>query len=157
MRMYSVGEEYKLRSCVWELTHACCFSCKYCGSKAGEKRTDELSTQECLDIVNQLSEIGCQRVSLIGGEVFMREDWSIIACSLADRNIRTSIVTNGFLMNDKLINRLIRSRVESIAVSLDSIEPIHDKYRQAGSFARAENAIKVLTNTQIPTAVIRVY
>lgn len=154
MRSINVGEGYTLRSCVWELTLACCFSCKYCGSRAGTKRRDELSTEECLDVVKQLSEIGCQSVSLIGGEVFMRDDWSAIAHSLTNRNIKTSIITNGFLMTEDLIDQLIQSRVESVAVSLDSIEPIHDRYRQAGSFARAEEAITALTNSQIPTAVI---
>lgn len=62
---------YPLRSCVWEITLACCFSCKYCGSKAGHARNNELSTDECMDIARQLADIGCRRVSLIGGEVFM--------------------------------------------------------------------------------------
>ena len=25
--------KFKLRRCVWEITLACCFSCKYCGSR----------------------------------------------------------------------------------------------------------------------------
>ena len=29
---------YKLRSCVWELTLACCFRCAYCGSNGGKAR-----------------------------------------------------------------------------------------------------------------------
>ena len=41
---------FRLRSCVWELTLACCFGCRYCGSAGGRARADELSTAECLDI-----------------------------------------------------------------------------------------------------------
>lgn len=40
-------KEYRLQSCVWEITLACCFSCKYCGSKGGKARENELSTNEC--------------------------------------------------------------------------------------------------------------
>ena len=70
--------EYKLRSCVWEITLACCFSCAYCGSKAGRARVGELTTEECMDVADQLAGLGCRRVSLIGGEVFMRPDWHAI-------------------------------------------------------------------------------
>ena len=70
---------FRLRSCVWELTLACCFGCRYCGSAGGRARADELSTAECLDTADQLAELGCRRVSLIGGEVFLRRDWAQIA------------------------------------------------------------------------------
>ena len=63
---------YRLRSCVWEITLACCFSCKYCGSKGGRARENELTTAECLDVAEQLAALGCRRVSLIGGEVVLR-------------------------------------------------------------------------------------
>ena len=51
---------FKLRSCVWEITLGCCFSCKYCGSKAGKARKNELTTEECLDVAKQLAELGCR-------------------------------------------------------------------------------------------------
>ena len=60
-----MAEKYILSSCVWELTLACCFSCKYCGSSGGRARKDELSTGECVDVARQLHELGCRRVSLI--------------------------------------------------------------------------------------------
>ena len=76
---------FRLRSCVWELTLACCFGCRYCGSAGGRARADELSTAECLDTADQLAELGCRRVSLIGGEVFLRRDWAQIAGRLTGR------------------------------------------------------------------------
>lgn len=51
---------YQLRSCVWEITLACCFSCKYCGSRAGKARENELTTEECLAIAEQLADMGCR-------------------------------------------------------------------------------------------------
>ena len=63
---------FQLRTCVWEITLACCFNCKYCGSSAdGRKRNGELTTEECLKVAEQLATMGCGRVSMIGGEVFM--------------------------------------------------------------------------------------
>ena len=145
---------YKLRSCVWEITLACCFSCKYCGSKGGKARANELTTQECLDVAEQLVSLGCRRVSLIGGEVFMRPDWDVIVQYLTDRGVRVSIITNGFLFSEELLKKLREVHVESVAVSLDGPEMIHDRFRQKGSFARADRAIDILTQNLIPVSVI---
>ena len=46
---------FRLTSCVWELTLACCFGCRYCGSAGGRARADELSTAECMDAAEQLA------------------------------------------------------------------------------------------------------
>lgn len=145
---------FRLRSAVWEITLACCFSCKYCGSTGGRARKNELSTDECLDVVHQLAELGCKRVSLIGGEVFMRKDWKIIVNELTAYGIRTAIITNGFLFNDEVLKDLKDVNIESVAVSLDSVEEVHDKYRQGGSYNRAINAIEKLAGAGIMVTVI---
>ena len=145
---------YKIKSCVWEITLACCFSCRYCGSRAGTARENELTTAECLDVARQLAEMGCRRVSMIGGEVFMRRDWPEIVKALTDRGVKVSIITNGFLFSEKLIRSLKELRVESVAVSLDGPEEVHDAFRQRGSFQRAMQAISVLTKSGIPVSVI---
>lgn len=145
---------YRLRSCVWEITLACCFSCRHCGSRAGRARENELSTAECLDVVRQLAELGCQRVSLIGGEVFMRKDWFEILRALTGSGISTAIITNGFEFSDRIISQLKDAKVESIAVSIDGNRRVHDFLRQNGSFDRALKAIDSLSAAKIPVSVI---
>jgi radical SAM protein with 4Fe4S-binding SPASM domain len=145
---------FSLQSCVWEITLACCFSCRYCGSRAGKPRENELTYEECLQVADQLIELGCRRVSLIGGEVFMRRDWDKIVKRLTDHGVRVSIITNGFLFSDKLIGQLKEAKIETMAVSLDGLPEVHDKYRQEGSFQRAEYAIRTLTQNDIPVSVI---
>lgn len=146
--------QFKLYSAVWEITLACCFSCKYCGSTGGRARKNELSTEECLDVVHQLADLGCKRVSLIGGEVFMRRDWKEIVHELTNCGIRTAIITNGFLFNDGILDDIKEVNVESVAVSLDSIEEVHDTYRQKGSYERAIKAIDRLADAGITVTVI---
>ena len=65
--------KFTLKKAVWEITLACSFFCKYCGSKGGRAREGELTTEEALSVAEQLAELGCRRVSLIGGEVFIPE------------------------------------------------------------------------------------
>lgn len=143
-----------LKECVWEITLACCFSCKYCGSKGGKARENELTTEECIEVVKQLSTLGCKRVSLIGGEIFMRPDWDIIVNELTRHNIRVCIITNGYLFSESIINTLKNANIESIAVSLDGLKDVHDMFRQKGSFERANKAIDVLTKNNIYVSVI---
>ena len=145
---------YHLRSCVWEITLACCFSCRHCGSRAGAARPNELSTDECLDVAAQLAGLGCRRVSLIGGEVFMRSDWAEIARALISRGIKVCIITNGFVFTDALIDKIKSVGLESVAVSLDGSRDVHDGFRQPGSYERAMNAMDRLASEGIPVSVI---
>ena len=145
---------YKLLRCVWEITLSCCFACRYCGSRAGRARKNELSTEECLDVADQLIHLGCKRVSLIGGEVFLRHDWKEIVLRLTGGGVAVNPITNGFLFNDRLLNDLKQASVESVSVSLDGPRRIHDQYRQSGSYDRALHAVALLTSAGIPTSII---
>lgn len=145
---------YDLRMCVWEITLGCCFSCKYCGSAAGHVRDNELTTEECLYVADQLAELGCRRVSMIGGEVFMRRDWKQVVGRLTGHGIRVNIITNGFLFREELVNDLKEANIESISVSIDGPRQVHDKYRQEGSFDRAMKAVETLLSAGIAVSVI---
>lgn len=146
--------KYALRTCVWEITLACCFSCAYCGSSGGQAREGELTTEECFDVARQLADLGCRRVSLIGGEAFMRPDWADIARALTSRGVRVSIITNGYTLSAGIIAAIKSAGISSVAVSLDGPKAIHDKYRQIGSYDRAMGALHALVKNGISASVI---
>ncbi len=152
--MSSAGPVWPLRSCVWELTLACFFRCAYCGSHGGSARENELTTEECLGVVEALSDLGCKRVSLIGGEVFLRSGWEKIAGALTRRGIAVCIITNGFGMDAARLEALRSVGVESVAVSLDGPARVHDAFRQPGSFRAAVSAIRALADAGIPVSVV---
>ena len=145
---------WKLDSIVWELTLRCCFRCAYCGSRAGEARENELTTAECLDVASQLAELGCRRVNLLGGEVFLRPDWREITAALTGRGMKVCIITSGFVLTGEILAELEKLKIESVAVSLDGPERVHDAGRREGSYRRALAAIRALTDKGIPTSVI---
>ena len=145
---------YSLRAAVWELTLACCFRCAYCGSGAGRPRENELTTAECLDVVRQLADMGLARISLIGGEVFLRSDWAQIAGALTGHGITTCIITNGYRMTPDILRTLKEIGIESVAVSVDGPERVHDAFRQQGSYKRAFETIDALLGAGIPVSVI---
>src|SRR5438128_2222802 len=61
---------------VWEVTLRCDLACLHCSSRAGRARPDELTTAEALDLVDQMADLGVLEVTLIGGEVYLRDDWT---------------------------------------------------------------------------------
>ena len=62
-------------TCIWEITGACNLRCLHCGSHAGERRDDELRYVECRDVAAQLAALGCEKVTLGGGEPTMNPRW----------------------------------------------------------------------------------
>lgn len=145
---------YQLKQCVWEITLACCFSCRYCGSGGGKARENELNKEECLKLADDLAELGCRRVNLIGGEIFMRPDWKLIVERLVKNGMAVCIISNGHMIDTGLALQLRALNIESLALSLDGPERIHDRYRQEGSFKRVKRALGVLANVGVPTSVI---
>jgi len=73
---------------------------------------------------------------------------------LTDRDVQVSIITNGYLFSEKMISDVRELNIESIAVSLDGPQKIHDFFRQEGSFQRSLHTIDVLTENDIPVSVI---
>src|SRR5689334_3834153 len=86
---------YRPNYAVWEITLACDLACRHCGSRAGRARPDELSTAECLDLVDQMADLGVQEVSLIGGEAYLREDWTDILRRIRARGMIALLTTGG--------------------------------------------------------------
>ena len=80
---------------VWELTLACDQPCTHCGSRAGEARPTELSTDAALKVVAQLAAAGAREVVLIGGEAYLRDDWTQIIARIAERGMQPLITTGG--------------------------------------------------------------
>ena len=143
---------------VWELTLACNLRCAHCGSRAGHKRPDELSTAECLDIVRQLAELGTRQITLIGGEAYMRKDWLVIVKAIADAGIHCGIQSGARALTEERIRAAIEAGLGTLGVSIDGPREIYDRQRGVnGSYDHALRALRFATaaglkpgvNTQI--------
>ncbi len=138
----------------WELTVRCNLRCRHCASSAGQPRADELTTEEALDLCDQLPWLAVQEVDLTGGEPLLREDWPVIADRLRELSIQTRLVTNGLLL-EECVERLKDVGVCTVAVSLDGLAPTHDEVRgRAGLFDRVLRGIERALSADLPVAVI---
>ena len=140
-------------SCVWELTLTCNLRCKHCGSYAGAHRQDELGLDECLDIADQLRDLGCQRVTLSGGEPTLHPSWHEIGRRLSDQGVRVNVISNGWRWTPGHLEQARHARLTSVAFSLDGFEEDHDFMRREGSFSRVIDAIDLSVASGMPTAV----
>lgn len=154
----AIDQAYRPIYAVWEVTLSCDLACRHCGSRAARARPDELSTAECLDVVDQLAELGTYEVILIGGEVYLREGWLDILRRIRDRGMTPLITTGGRGLTRELAAAAAEAGLVSASVSLDGAEATHDRLRGVpGSYraARAamrhlrEAGVRVSVNTQI--------
>ncbi len=141
---------------VWELTLKCNLNCLHCGSSAGLKRTDELTTNQAIQLCRDLSDLGFKGIALMGGEVFLRKDWGIISKEIKDLGIVLSIITNGYFNPERIIPKLKRIEPECLMVGLDgSSAEMQDKIRNVdGAFNKVMNFIQAAKDANLPIGII---
>ena len=135
---------YKLDTVVWEITLFCNIHCLHCGSDAKSvTRENELSTEEALDLIEQLSDMGCRRVVMSGGEPFLRKDWATLSMRIRDLGMCVSYISNGYVVDDDIIDLLKIIEPVGISFSLDGgCAETHDYIRgKNGVFERCINAL----------------
>jgi MoaA/NifB/PqqE/SkfB family radical SAM enzyme len=144
--------EYRLISyAVWEITLKCNLACQHCGSRAGEARSQELSTLEALNLVQQLAEVGIQEVTLIGGEAFMRPDWLEIAQAITEAGMICGMTTGGFGISRETAQKMKDAGIQVVSVSVDGLEATHDHLRgKTGSWEWAFKTMSHLKQVGIP-------
>ncbi len=149
-------KKYKPISVVWETTLNCNMNCMHCGSSAGTQRAKELTTNQGLNLCKNLCELGTKIISLMGGEALLRKDWKIFAHNIRDLGMNVTLMSNGWLINEKIISELIKIEPYAVSISIDGgTAKTHDAIRcHSGSFDRCIKSLELLTKTNLPTTVI---
>jgi len=141
---------YKIRPKVAELflTENCnakCISCA-CWHK---NKLDELKTEDWFLVLDQLASMRFVKVNFTGGEPLLRNDIFNIIHHASKVGIRSlHLNTNGFLLTEERIERLITEGVRSFNISLDGPDAkTNDGVRGGGSFdLTVSNLKKLLCN-----------
>ncbi|MCS6901137.1 MAG: radical SAM protein [Myxococcales bacterium] len=138
---------------VWEITLRCDLTCRHCGSRAGRARPDELTTAECLDLVRQMAELGVREVTMIGGEAYLRDDWTEIARAIRAHGMQCGITTGGRGFTPERARQAREAGVQSVSVSVDGLQETHDKIRGVqGSYDAAMAALENLRAAGVPVS-----
>lgn len=119
-----VQEECRRSQRLWsaglELTYRCNEHCRHCylDIRGEQKASGELTGGEWLNVVDQLSRMGCMNVLVTGGEPTLHSAFLSICERIVRRGMLCDVYTNGFAIRDELFAALCDLPLNSISVSL---------------------------------------
>jgi heme b synthase len=128
---------YTPRLIAWEVTRRCMLNCRHCRASASQAGCDnELSTDECRKLLDNIASFAKPIIILTGGEPMLREDIYEIATYAKTLQLPVVMAPCGLLLNDDTVGKIIAAGIHRISVSLDgATAATHDSFRgQAGAF-----------------------
>ncbi|WP_225226249.1 GNAT family N-acetyltransferase [Phocaeicola intestinalis] len=92
----------------WDITNRCNEKCVHCynmNAHSGHRNEheNELSFEEAVKLVDELSYLGVFRLAMSGGEVLMKDYFIKLCQYIRSKNIQLIIYTNGLAFNEKLL------------------------------------------------------
>lgn len=129
----------------WPLTNRCNYRCKYCDRWDDDQ--GELSTQQILRIIDELSGCGTRIIIFGGGEPLMVKDIGSIIDYCKDKGIYVGINTNGKLIPQKIEE--LRG-LDSVRLSFDGPPEVNDFVRGKGAYDSLMRAVDALKKSGIP-------
>ncbi|MBW1645738.1 MAG: heme b synthase [Deltaproteobacteria bacterium] len=136
----------ELRMIAWETTRSCNLSCIHCRA-AAEKGPyqGELDTREALAFLDNVAAFSKPVIILTGGEPLLRPDIYELAAYGTKLGLRMVMATNGTLVDETSISKMIDSGIQRMSVSLDGATAAsHDDFRQVpGAFDASLKALEI--------------
>lgn len=103
-----------------QITNRCNLNCIHCHRV--KKNTKDLSLGDFKKTIDELRKINVFNVNISGGEPTVHKDLiKMIAC-ISNAGLKATLSTNGFNINEKLVNSLFTAGLKNIQLSLDSAE-----------------------------------
>ena len=131
----------------WELTYACNLACVHCLSSSGRRDPRELSTAECMAVIDELERMQVFYVNVGGGEPTVRRDfWELVDYAVAHQ-VGVKFSTNGSRITPEIASRIAGTDYVDVQVSLDgATAQVNDRVRGSGSYATAIRAMENLAD-----------
>jgi mycofactocin biosynthetic radical S-adenosylmethionine protein MftC len=131
----------------WELTYACNLACVHCLSSSGRRDPRELTTAECMAVIDELQRMQVFYVNIGGGEPTVRRDfWELLDYATA-HDVGVKFSTNGSRITPEAARRLAGSDYIDVQISIDgATAEVNDAVRGPGSFATAIRAMERLAD-----------
>ena len=152
---YKYYKNRYVRNVFWSVTGKCNYRCRHCFMDAPEGLLGELSTEQAFHLIDQMAECGVLSVDLTGGEPFVRRDiWQLIDRILSYHMTINMVYTNGWLVNDKLLDEFEKRGVKpEFSISFDGVG-WHDWMRGvSGAEEAALRALQLLQSRKFPVNV----
>ena len=128
----------------WEITRSCNLDCVHCRAAARYGPYEgEFSTEECMNLLDNIASFAQPIMILTGGEPLMRPDLFDIAKYGTDLGLRMVVSTNGTYLTPEVAGRLKEAGVRRVSISLDGATArSHDRFRRVeGAFSGSLDGI----------------
>ncbi len=125
----------------WRCTQACTSSCLHCGFASNPPTSDTLGTEESKRIADKIYDFGATYFGISGGEPLLRKDLPEIIGYAKNIGMNVSLITNGYFLDDKILDTLVRHGVR-VSLSVDGREEINELIRGKGAYVKAISAIE---------------
>lgn len=88
-----------------DLTHRCNLNCVHCylGNRSSRMLHKEMSTEQIVSLLDQITDAGCLYFLITGGEPLLREDFPEIYRHAKNNGLLVTFFTNGTLITDKIL------------------------------------------------------
>jgi len=128
----------------FDLTYRCNERCVHCYLDHDDH--GELTTSECLGVLEEIARAGTLFLTFSGGEIFLRRDLFDILAAARRLHFDISLKTNALLITRERAAKLRELGVRKVQISVYSDDPaVHDAITKVpGSLARTLAAIPVL-------------
>ncbi|HEX3046213.1 MAG TPA: radical SAM protein [Bacillota bacterium] len=126
------------------MTKYCNLHCRMCDYPEFYPTHQEISLAQIKQLLDETKMMGADLLELSGGEPMMRGDIFEIISYAKSLGFTVFMASNGVLIGPDEAERLVKSGLTFIAISLEGPEPVHDHIRGPGNFQKTLFAIKNL-------------
>lgn len=130
---------------IWNLIRRCNLTCKHCYATSADIDFDgELSIAEINRVMDDLHAFGVRVLILSGGEPLLHPDLFDIAARAKSMGFYVGLSSNGTLIDQHNISRLVGLDFNYVGVSLDGLRATHDRFRRRqGAFDEALTGVRL--------------
>ena len=102
-------------------TRRCNLSCAYCNEY--DQVSQPVPVDTLLGRVDRLASLGTSIVTLTGGEPLLHPDLDRVIARIRRRGIVATVITNGYLLTKKRIEKLNAAGLDYLQISIDNVTP----------------------------------
>lgn len=148
-------------SVCWDLTYKCNLKCIHCCfgnlNSLSNIEHENISLKESYALIDELDKMGITVLEFAGGEPLIHKNFSEIYNYAATKKFKISLVTNGILLSEKLLDMFKRNHIARIQISLDGFnKELHEFIRGKNTFYKTISKICLVIEKEISLIVATV-
>ncbi len=142
-------------STYFAVTQHCPFKCPHCSY--GSHQPGQMTTEEAIDAVRQIRDLGSTIIGFTGGEPLLRKDLAELVREIGDDTLSV-VFTTGSGLTPERAAELVESGLECMMLGVESPDKEeHDRIRgREGSFDEAMAAVQIALDAGLYTGIATV-